>query len=291
MDYRQFLHRKVRGAWNTAVKLPLAFLVHLRDAFTRRSLVDGSHADVVVCMATYGRGLKGVNTAILSIGLGSFRPGRIVLTVNADDVVPEATLRLRSRGLEIIRGDRKWGPHNKYFPFLLSNIEFSGTLVTADDDVIYPRSWLGGLVRQNESSDDVRCYLAHTVKYSNGELAPYREWRSNVRRDHNPQFFLGHSGVAYSPRFVEALRREGEAFLACCPSADDIWLNRIALQGGFAVSLVHGFPRVFPAVPGSNKQALMGSNVLGGRNDVQLRMTLSKEDVEILLERTCAPIG
>ena len=119
----------------------------LSNRFSRKAVAT-KEPGAVVSLTTYGRRVGAVHLAIESIARGDTKPSRLILWL--DDAalfanLPRPLLRLEHRGLEI-RLCKNYGPHKKYYPYVESQKAFPYPLATADDDVIYPRSWLAGLL-------------------------------------------------------------------------------------------------------------------------------------------------
>lgn len=241
----------------------------------------------VVSLTTYGERLKTVHLVIESIAAGSVLPSRLILWLdNPPDLErqPPGLRRLVDRGLEIRLSDN-YGPHTKYFPYLLTEREFQVPLVTADDDLLYSRWWLKGLVRGNrEYPDCINCYRAHTIRFSaDSVFAPYRSWDHCVTsRPSFLHFATGVSGCIYPAAFLRHLKRAGHEFLELCPKADDVWLHVNALRSGFKIRQVWTHPLRFPFVPGTQGSGLYHDNVLLSRNDEHVRSTYSSADIRML---------
>jgi hypothetical protein len=240
----------------------------------------------VVSLTTYGERLRSVHLAIESIAAGSLLPSRLILWIdNPADMErqPAGLRRLVDRGLEV-RLSENYGPHTKYFPYLLSEDRFHVPLVTADDDLLYSRWWLEGLVQANfEYPGAVNCYRAHRIHTSNGAVAPYRSWKPcHSSRPDFSHFATGVSGCIYPPAFLAHLKRAGDAFLGLCPKADDVWLHVNALRSGFRVRQIWSRPLRFPFVPGTQNSGLYHDNVLLSRNDEHIRNTYTTADIEML---------
>ena len=100
-------------------------------------------------LTTFGPRIAIAYLAIEAIGRGILKPSRLMLWLDAREqgrALPPSLLRLAERGLEI-RYCEDIGPHKKYYPFVASQRSFERPLVTADDDVIYPRDWLRELMQ------------------------------------------------------------------------------------------------------------------------------------------------
>jgi hypothetical protein len=240
----------------------------------------------VVSVTSYGHRVRSVYLAIESIGAGSVKPSRCILWLDEQKVLqnlPKELVALRRRGLEV-RLCQNYGPHTKYYPYLDSVDECVVPLVTADDDVLYPRYWLESLVdAYREFPDAVNCHRARVITTTQNGLAKYQFWQHAASIVPSPKnFALGIGGVIYPPRLQERLKREGTAFLECCPKADDIWLHLQALRAGLSIRQIA--PKAFDPViiPGSQSNALNHSNLAGGENDRQIENTYGTAEIDLL---------
>ena len=252
----------------------------------RKGSVLGS-ASVAVSLTSHGDRIENVALTVESIASGSVRPGRLVLWL--DDAarfasLPASLRRLQRRGLEV-RLTENYGPHTKYFPYVVGQDgPHVVPLVTADDDVLYPPWWLRTLVGEHQSMPDaVHCYRASVVQVDGERLAPYNDWpRCKDREANVARFATGVSGVIYPLRMLEELRSRGAAFRDVCPRADDVWLHWVALRTGTPVRQVSRHPQHFPVIRGSQKVTLMSGNVHDGGNDTQIGALYEPQDVSRL---------
>jgi len=240
----------------------------------------------VVSMTTHGERLKTVHLALESIAAGSVLPSRLILWLDTKEGYEQRTSglnRLVDRGLEIYLCDN-FGPHTKYFPYVLSADSLDTPLVTGDDDLLYSRWWLEGMVRAHDSNPlDLNCYRAHVVTLSNRVVTPYRGWdRCVTSRASYLHFPTGVSGCIYPRRLQETLKCAGTAFLDACPKADDVWIHVNALRAGIKVRQIRNRPLRFPFIPGTQENGLYHNNVLDDGNDFQIRRTYSESDVLLL---------
>ncbi|WP_158941318.1 glycosyltransferase family 2 protein [Granulicella sp. S190] len=237
----------------------------------------------VVSVTTYGERLRSVHLVLESIAAGSMLPSRLILWVDHEEALNNLTpglKRLVARGLEI-RLSENFGPHTKYYPYLLSTDNFDCALVTADDDLLYSRWWLKGLVRSyDDNSEVVNCYRAHRVGFEGASLSPYQTWEPC--RSTDPSFLhfaTGVSGCIYPPSLLKKLKAAGSEFMQLCPKADDVWLHANALRAGMKTRQIWNRPLRFPFVPGTQDSGLYHSNVLQSRNDDQIRKTYTEHDL------------
>jgi len=240
----------------------------------------------VVSMTTHGERLKTVHLVLESISAGSVLPSRLILWVDTKEAYENRSpglCRLVTRGLEI-RLSHNFGPHTKYFPYLLSTEPLDTPLVTADDDLLYSRWWLEGLTQSYMSEPDyLSCYRAHVVGISQGSLTPYRTWRPCLSNSADFLHFpTGVSGCIYPISLQERLKSAGKQFMEVCPRADDVWIHVNALRAGIKVQQIKNRPLRFPLIPGTQESGLYHSNVFEEGNDVQIQRTYSKEDIALL---------
>jgi hypothetical protein len=240
----------------------------------------GPRAPVVVSMTSHPGRISLVHHALRSVMAQSRRPEQVVLVL-ADEVftrreTPASVLRLRRAGLEILWTARNTGSYKKLLPPLEAFPD--AMVVTADDDVLYPRWWLERLTTRTVERPG--CILGHRgteIGFNEGELTPYVTWPAASRTTRSRRLFLtGNGGVAYPPGSLAPEVQDVELALELCPTADDIWFKAMALMKGSEVALVGNKPRDFPSTRGSEgPTSLVHVNVAGGKNDVQMRTVLS----------------
>ena len=257
--------------------------LYLRNRWSRETLLDPSGP--ALSLTTHGYRLELVFYAIESIGLGSKKPSRITLWLDeaAYEKPPETLRRLQSRGLELQLSENL-GPHTKYYPYIDRESDLHVPLVTADDDMLYPRGWLQQLIEANEANPSaVHCFRPHRMRLNHKRFIPYNEWGPCLSTSPSYlNFITGVSGVIYPPNFLQYLKHRGRGFEHCCPAGDDIWLTANALRGGFKIAQVNDVPVLFWKVLGSQKQRLYDTNVKAGGNQYQLMRTFSEIDLEDL---------
>lgn len=258
--------------------------LRLRNRLLRRPATGT--APVVVSMTTHGARLQTVALALESIARGSTRPQRLLLWLQTPEQLrsaPAALRRLERRGVEVLLSP-DYGPHTKYYPYVASVERHTVPLVTADDDIIYPRNWLALLTDANRRHPDAVCgHWISIIGPSVDGIADYATWaRARDTAARTANFAVGVSGVIYPPVMLRELKGHGTGFTAACPGADDIWLKWVALRAGIPVRQVRPVPRHFPMIPGSQGEALMKTNVGQSRNDHWIRGLFAAEDVAVL---------
>lgn len=202
------------------------FWLKLVNLCSRRAIIGSSEVDV--SLTTYGIRTRRVWRALETIGRGAALPRSVVLWHEDEAVVsnpPRSLRRLMQRGLQI-KHCPDYGPHKKYFPHVMQG-KPERPLVTADDDVFYPRFWLANLIAAHRPNE-VTAY--RTRRMTSG---PYDTWP--LCTDALPSENLlatGVSGVLYPVKVLNALRDGGDKFMQVCPRADDLWLHYAAVATG-----------------------------------------------------------
>jgi hypothetical protein len=236
----------------------------------------------VVSLTTYEPRWASVHYTIESIGAGALRPSRLVLWI-APSVLelgtPEPLQRQIARGLEL-RTCEDLGPHKKYYP-IVADGALDRALVTADDDVLYWGDWLQRLAQAAALRPAcIHAHRAHVMSFdTQGRFLPYHAWpacRSTVPSALH--FTTGVGGVWYPPAMQAALHRAGDGFRACCPRADDIWLNAVAFRAGILVRQTSAFSPLLFEIPGTRAHGLAQGNRESGGNDVQMNQTYTDEE-------------
>lgn len=247
-----------------------------------------------VSLTSYGKRVDSVFYTIESIARGNVRPSRLILWLDEKDRydnLPETLVRLKKRGLEI-RLCENYGPHKKYYPYVLAHHADNLPLITADDDAIYPNYWLQVLRdAYRKNSLVITCYRGWVVGLSSGltQVAPYDTWMPcNASHPSFNHFAVGVSGVLYPATFLSYLFKAGDAFKSLCPRADDIWLHVNALRAGFKVQRLTDYPLHFQAVPSTQQESLFQTNVTEGQNDQQIAKTYTSGDIAIMRDEWLA---
>jgi hypothetical protein len=194
------------------------------------------------------------------------------------------------RGLEILEVEDV-GPHTKYYPYVTAKAVHDVPLVTADDDVLYPRQWLSTLAIGGERApDNINCHRARRLVLDGHVLAPYAQWPVvTTTRPSSRHIALGVAGVWYPPAFLSRLQKSGLEFLSTSPRADDLWLHRCAVLWGFRVSQLFATAADFPTIYRGQELGLLHGNVLAGGNDEQKKATHDAEVLSILMREQEVP--
>lgn len=258
----------------------------LTNIFSRKKII--ADEGPAVSLTSYGKRVKTAFLTIESIGHGKTLPHRVILWLDDEKIfenLPSSLTRLQKRGLEV-KLTKNYGPHTKYYPYLLAEKNFTVPLVTADDDMLYGRKWLSELYAAFQIDQElIHCHRARIIKIKGEQLQPLAKWPFADQKEPSVLNFLeGVSGVIYPSKFLAHLKQAGEQFLSTCPKHDDVWLNVNALRNSFQIKQVKAVSQHYPNIPGTNSMGLMHQN-LGVSGDAQVVRTYSRADISLLLSQ------
>jgi hypothetical protein len=278
--------RTLTGACRTIRELRCQLASHCS---CRNGIQSGRQGiPLVVSLATIPERLGMTHIAVESLLRQTLQPDRLILWLSRNLKNQTLSFALRNqvrRGLEI-RYVEEIGPYNKMI-YALKEHE-NARIVTADDDMIYPRFWLEQLVNAYESEPHcVHCHRAHRMIPGNdGRLLPYAKWDFYAPGDIGPSFLLfptGVGGVLYPPGVLHPEVFNEAVFREICPTADDVWFKAMALLNRVRCRKVSPCYQELPPVRGTQARALWHENVNNGRNDVQIRAVFERYDLYPLL--------
>lgn len=231
---------------------------------------------VIVSLTSYEDRFADLSKTIYSLLNQTLRPDRIILWLDerGDDLttLPYEITRFIKNGLEI-RFVKDIGPYTKVVYAFKEFYE--SIIVTADDDIYYPKNWLKYLYLSYVSNqDDIHCHRAHRVGLKYGKILPYENWGKQVEEEsaRYDNFLTGAGGVLYPPKcFSNEVLRE-DVFLEYAPSADDIWLWVMALVHGKKIRVVKNHYKTL--ISTNLFRQIFGKTLYSvnkdGQNDIQL---------------------
>jgi hypothetical protein len=238
--------------------------------------------ELIVSLTTIPERVSRVSLCIDSLLRQSIKPDRIILWLSEQSLsglpriskstLPRDLVKLERRGLEI-RWTKDIGSYRKIIPTM---VECPGAIiVTADDDIFYPRHWLKLLYQAYEREPQyVHCHRAHLIEYEESGLPRrYRDWRLLAPGIVGPSLDLvptGVGGILYAPGHLHDDVLNESVFLRLCPRADDIWLKAMSLKKGVPCKKVA--PETFRVVSIRFQQnrTLSSDNLDRDANDPQI---------------------
>lgn len=233
---------------------------------------------MVVSLTTFPLRIGKVHLTIQSILRQSRPADRILLWLSKEEFPEEAQLpanllRLKEKGLDIrfcdnIRSFKK--------VFYTAQEFENDVIVTADDDALYPESWLEGLWDTHEKYPGcVCCCRAHEIAFEGGRVAPYQEWHGLSPDKKGPSealFPVGVGGVLYPAGYFSGIEFDSGKIMELCPTADDMWLKIVGAQKRIPAVKVSTNSKEWFTIRNSQRQCLMSVNTAGRmRNDEALQ--------------------
>ncbi len=237
---------------------------------------------LIVSLTTIPERIHKVSICINSLLQQDLKPDQIILWLSESrergrplltkDSLPIDLRGLVSRGLDI-RWCADTGSSRKLLPALEAFPD--ALIVTADDDLMYPRSWLADLHRAHVAEPDyVHCHRGHWMRYQqDGKLRPYLEWDLLAYGKTGPSFDLfptTGAGVIYGPGHLDPEVLNVQTMVELCPKADDVWFKAMTVLAGVRCSKISKRSSVLRCISTSPTLALNVENEFGGGNDRQL---------------------
>lgn len=234
-----------------------------------------SHTDlnVVVSLTTFPARIGHVGATLESIFRQSTAPAHIMLVLSSDEFsnqrLPPEVEAFRERGLRVVFQPGNTRSYKKLVPALH---EFPDkVIVTGDDDVIYPRTWLEELlVEHKKRPHHVLGHRGTLIISDSGRAEPYLKWPRALRDSPSPRVFLtGMGGILYPPGSLANQVTDMDLAMTLCPTADDIWFKAMQLLAGTPTAKISDSSGDFPALPSGLISALNQTNVGQLQNDTQ----------------------
>lgn len=237
---------------------------------------------VVVSLTTHGRRIHTVHLAIESLLQQSVKPNRIVLYLSKEEFeainqLPLVLRRQMDRGLEV-RFVHDQRSYTKLLPALKEFPECS--IVTVDDDLLYPYDMLEGLVKAHRKHPEcICCHTSLSLTFrSSSDLNPFSTFGYEIPsfEDRVSPNFLpeGFAGVLYPPHSLDERVFDEDLFLRLSPTADDLWFKAMSLLKQTPVLRLsnpfHLFHELY-LIDSVQDMGLRQKNVIQNQNDVQLR--------------------
>lgn len=252
------------------IKYFLNFFMPLNYKFSKRS--HEKKSDLIVSITTFPKRINKIWVVIESILRQTLPPQKVVLTLSklqfpSKDDLPKQLLKLEEEGvLEIIWTEDDLRSHKKYYYVMQKYL--NDLIVTADDDFIYANTMLENLYKFHlQYPKSIITHLALQRQGTN-----YKEWPNLLFDAVEPTYDImqfGGSGVLYPPSSLHIEAFNKDSIKECCPLADDLWLNAMALLNGTPIAKtdyeIYLMPILF-----KDDQALFKENVLENKNNTQI---------------------
>ncbi|MBO4828839.1 MAG: glycosyltransferase [Fibrobacter sp.] len=236
---KNWIHQKKKHLYIESIK-PKIITWATRHLFFRKKKSSNTDKSIIVSLTSYPARFKTLDICIKSLLNQKLPASKIILYLSKDiqiDSLPKSLLKLQRYGLEIRNNCEDLKPHKKYFYAIQ---EFKDSIVvTADDDVIYPKDWLDSLYKSYlQHPNCISARRVHRITRDvNNKAVSYQHWELECKSILQPSMNLvaiGVGGVLYPPHiFDSSIQYFNETDITeICLNADDIWLKYLeAIQG------------------------------------------------------------
>ncbi|MDK9356975.1 hypothetical protein [Lelliottia wanjuensis] len=259
----------------------LTVVFFFKACLSRENLANGNK-NFIISMTTFGWRYNFVFLTIESILSQDTKPSNIYLWVYKDDkpsfVAKWFLTRQLNRGLVIKYVDRDVRSYKK-LSYVLSDTDCNFKyVVTADDDVFYPKKWLRSFVENPNVSSHILCNRGRVITFKQSSEAPviYKEWPLASTSDNLNNCILptGVSGISYPLAALDARISDFDAIENLCPYADDIWYKLLTTANGYNSLIIDDKVIHFTPVITSLTKGLEKLNVNGDLNTTQFTNSL-----------------
>ncbi|WP_251975793.1 glycosyltransferase family A protein [Salinicola avicenniae] len=263
--------RKLRAA---------CYLLHyrLKNLGSRRR-VPGSGNRLILSLTTHPPRIDQVYATLESLceqTLDAFDVHLYLSRKDADTIgeLPSSLDRLQRRGVEIVISDEDYRSYDKLLHALKRYPD--ATIITADDDMMYPRDWARRLLEgSRRHPGSIICHRGHMLCESSPGSGTISYQVVKSRKDSratSPNLALmptGSGGVLYPPGVLDPVVFDTEAFRKLAPNADDIWFKMASLKAGTRCVRINAKNVDFLPTPVAGESALHEDNIKRGGNDRQ----------------------
>lgn len=236
--------------------------------------------EVIVSLTTHGNRLYSVFRTIESVFQQSYKVSKVILYLSDKEYenveMPLLLQNQMKRGLEIhyvkdTRAYTKLIPALREYP--------NATIITIDDDYIYPIDSVEMLMRAHKRFPDAVCSHASRAILldSKGELKPYRTYPQIFPKTYDTDksyMAEGFGMVLYPPGCMHDDVVRDDVFMKLSPYADDLWYKSMQLLVGTPVVQLPRNRSWFNTMYSDEAVqdiALANTNVNENRNDSQLK--------------------
>ena len=190
--------------------------------------------DVIISLTSYGSRLSELHYTIYSLVNQTVRPEKILINLTSRDIkeLPAAMYCFKQYGVEFVEVD-DIKSYKKLIP-ILQKYPYKN-IVTADDDLFYPKNWLEELWKAHiQNPTDIVCHITRKIEFENKKIKPYKNWSYN-KVEKKPSFsnlILSGAGAWFPPHSLYKDVCNSDIFMQLSPTADDIWDYFMAILKG-----------------------------------------------------------
>lgn len=246
---------------------------------------------IVVSLTSFPARINTVFLTIESIFDQTKKPDKVVLWLSGseflDQKLPLTLQRLVKRGLEIKFVTENYKSYKKLI-YALSEFE-SANIITIDDDIIYPESFVELLHNTHLKFPD--CIVGNSCKIieideKTCSMRPYSDWEKSPEA-HMPSlvnFATGVRGILYPSKSLPLMTMQSQLFLELSPNADDVWFKAMSLLNLVKVVKAENDGAFFHSIPHNKRKSLFNTNKF--ENDIQIKQVFDYFELNKILYNT-----
>lgn len=241
---------------------------------------------IIVSLTSFPERMEDIHYCLYSLLYQTLKPHKVILWLaenqfpNKEEDIPQEVLNLKKNGLTI-----EWykdiRSYKKLIPALIKYPDYY--IVTADDDIFYPKTWLEEIWKAHEESPDtIIASRIRRISLRNDYISKYSDWE--ILREGNEPSFLNFptngAGSLFFPGAFSEMVFDEELFSNLTPNGDDIWfwammvLNNVKIKTiDKPISLLK-YVNIAREVGTINQYKLWDSNA-AGFNDIQIKNVLN----------------
>lgn len=225
--------------------------------------------DLIISLTSFPGRIGYIWMTIESLFRQEVLPERIVLYLSKnqfpemDEQLPHSLKRLKSRGLDIRFVDDDLRSHKKYY-YAMNDFP-DKTIITVDDDCLYPEDIIGVLWRTH--LDHPNAIVGNRVKKIYSSIPRYEHWPAiEYKLESKDLLFIGCAGILYPPKSLYSDAFKVHLIKTLAYTADDIWLSCMArLNGMSMISTGYNYHHLRILIWGD--KPLYATNSRGGNQD------------------------
>jgi hypothetical protein len=190
---------------------------------------------VIVSLTTFPERINLVHKALYSIMGQTYKPDKIILWLaksqfpNKENDLPIKVTELVNYGLSIMWVDKDIKSYKKLIPTL--KLYPNDIIITADDDLYYPKDWIISLIESyNSYPDDIHSHLITRISYKKGNVNILPRDKELINKPSYSNKLLGGSGTLYPPHSLSNEVLNEKVFMKIAPTSNDIWFWGAALK-------------------------------------------------------------
>ncbi|MDE4078787.1 glycosyltransferase family 2 protein [Methanosphaera sp. Vir-13MRS] len=192
--------------------------------------------DIILSLTSFPERMDDVKYCLYSLLNQSFKPNKVILWLaydefpNKEEDIPQSVLNLKENGLTI-----KWCENYRSYKKLIPTLKEypNSCIVTADDDLYYPKDWLQNLYEDHINYPNniisTRCREVQLDDYNN--FKKYNQWKVATAGTDSSflNFPTNGAGTLFPPHSLNEKVTDDKLFRKLCPNTDDIWFWTMAV--------------------------------------------------------------